>query len=342
MGLPENSKINLNNKYTKGALNKITDVPGVTVGHKTLINNDKDIYTGVTTIFPHQGNIFENKLTAGASVINGFGKSTGIIQIEEMGSIESPIFMTNTFSVGTVLNAATRYMLDQNPAIGAATCTVNCIVTECNDGELSDIRGMHVTEQDVYDSISSACKDFEEGAVGSGTGMCCLGFKGGIGSASRIVKIKDNKYTIGAILMSNFGCSGNLTIEGRKITPPSTEHQKEKDQGSIIIVIATDIPLTSRQLRRVSCRASVSLGKTGSFLGNGSGDIAIAFSTSNILPHFSNSDTVEIKMLHEDCIDTVFEATVEAVEEAIISSLYHAVPFTTTKGKHVHALSEVL
>lgn len=342
MGLPENNRAKIHNKYPKGKRNLITDVPGVKVGHVTLRDDEKDIHTGVTAILPHEGNLFKDKVAAGVSVINGFGKSVGLVQIEELGNIESPIIMTNTFSVGTALNASLRYMLADNEDIGVTTCTVNCVVTECNDGTLNDIRGMHVTEEDVLDALKNAGDDFEEGGVGSGTGMCCMGIKGGIGSASRRVKVKEQEYTLGAILMSNFGELGNLRIDGQKISTPLPKTEDDKDKGSVIIVIGTNLPLSDRQLRRVAKRATIGLGRVGSFMGNGSGDIAIAFSTSNIIPHYCESGIVETKMLHDDALDHVFEATAEAVEEAVISSLYHAETVKGIRGKTLYGLREFI
>ena len=341
MGLPEKQWVSLTAKYPKGPKNKITDVPGVTVGHVTIEDGKKDVHTGVTAILPHQGNLFKDKVAAGTAVINGFGKSAGLVQIQELGTIESPIVMTNTFSVGTAVTASVKYMLEQNEDIGVSTGTVNCVVTECNDGELNDIRGMHVTEEHVLEALRNTGGDFEEGAVGSGTGMCCMGLKGGIGSASRIVDVSGKKYTIGAILMSNFGVLGNLRIDGKKIHTP-VEKIAENDKGSVIIVIGTDLPLTSRQLNRISRRAAIGLGRTGSYLGNGSGDIALAFSTTNRIPHYSQTGITELKMIQDDKLDDVFEAVAETVEEAVISSLYHAKTVTGIRGRTLYSLLEFL
>ena len=346
MGLPENDMIQMANKYPKGKKNKITDVPGVKVGHVTLNEQAKGIHTGVTAILPHEGNLFKEKTAAGVSVINGFGKSAGLVQIEEMGTVESPIIMTNTFGVGTALNASIKYMLDSNKDIGVDTCTVNCIVTECNDGILNDIRGMHVSEEDVFGAIDNASSEFEEGDVGGGTGMCCMGFKGGIGSASRIIEINNKKYTLGTILMSNFGVAGNLRINGKMFDTDILNERSvgmdERDKGSVIIVIATDVPLTSRQLKRAAKRASIGLGRAGSYLGNGSGDIAIAFSTANIIPHYAENRLIEIRMISDEYIDTVFEAVAETVEEAVISSLYHSHTVKGIRNKTVFGLRDVL
>lgn len=328
MGLPKDCKVDLQNKFPKGKRNLISDVPGVKVGHVTLKDDERFIHTGVTAILPHEGNLFQEKVAAGACVINGFGKSAGLVQIEELGTIETPILMTNTLSVGAGLNGLIQYMLKDNEDIGVSTGTVNCVVTECNDGELNDIRGMHVKEEHVLEALEKAGEDFTEGGVGGGTGMCCMGLKGGIGSASRIITCNEKEYTLGAIVMSNFGVLGNLRIDGKRI---KTELPKEEkpEKGSIIIVLGTDIPLNDRQLKRIAKRATVSLARVGSFLGNGSGDIAIAFSNGNRIPHYSKEDVLETKMFHDNAMDKLFDATAEVVEEAIISSMYHA---ETTKG----------
>jgi D-aminopeptidase len=341
MGLPINSGLNLYEKHKKGKKNLITDVNGVKVGNVTLQNGN--VNTGVTVIFPHEGNIFQDKVMASSAILNGFGKSIGIMQVEELGAIETPIVMTNTLSVGTAATALTKYMLKQNSDIGIKTGTVNCLITECNDGRLNDIRGLHVTEDDVLSALNSPSEYFEEGAVGSGTGMCCLGLKGGLGSSSRIVDVDGKEFTIGAIVMSNFGSSGNLTIGGDHMGIKIKGIQDiKKDNGSIIIIIATDIPLSERQLKRVAKRASISLGRTGSYMGNGSGDVAIAFSTANRVPHYCDKDIIETKMFFDDNIDKVFEASVEAVEEAIISSLYHAKTTVGFLDKEVKGLREYL
>lgn len=346
MGLPESCGIELFSKGKRGKKNLITDVPGIMVGNVTL--QEGEINTGVTAILPHGGNLFREKVTAAVAVLNGFGKSAGLMQIEELGTIETPIIMTNTFSVGTAVTALTKYMLKENEDIGVTTSTVNCLVTECNDGRLNDIRGMHVKEEHVIQALQSAGQVFGEGAVGSGTGMCCLGVKGGIGSASRIMEVDGKEYVTGAIVMANFGSAGNLVIGGKHIGADIREKEKqvgerpEKDQGSIIIVIATDVPVNERQLKRVAKRAAISLGRTGSYLGNGSGDIAVAFTTANKVSHYSEKNLLEAKMFYDENIDMVFEAAVESVEEAIISALYHAKTTTGVRGNIVKGLREYL
>ena len=354
MGLPKDCGLELHHKWKRGKLNKITDVKGLKVASVTI--QDNEINTGVTAILPHEGNIFRSKVVAGASVLNGFGKSLGIVQLKELGNIETPIIMTNTLSVGEAATALTKYCLEQNEDIGVSTGTVNPLVTECNDGRLNDIRGFHVREEHVREALRLAeegSPDFEEGAVGAGTGMCCLGFKGGIGSASRLVELDGSEYTIGALVLSNFGEEGNLVIGGRHYGSELLSKVKErlksdidgslaKDKGSIIMLIATDIPLSSRQLERVANRAAIALGRTGSYMGNGSGDIAIAFSTANRMPHYSEQSLLEMKVIHEDAIDKVFEPAVEALEESIISSLYHAKTTLGVRGKLVYGLREFI
>lgn len=329
MGLPENSDFDLHAKWPRGERDLITDVPGVKVGHVTL--KEGDIHTGVTAVLPHGGNCFQDKVMAGVSVINGFGKSVGLIQIQELGTIETPILLTNTLSVGTACQELTRYMLEGNPDIGVTTGTVNCVVTECNDGRLNDIRGLHVRPEHVREALANASEDFEEGAVGGGTGMVCLGLKGGIGSASRRVDVDGQPYTVGALVMSNFGAPGNLIIGGKHYDT-NLGREERKDEGSIIMLLATDIPLNERQLSRLAKRSMVALGRVGSYCGNGSGDIAIAFTTANHLPHYSEKNILETKMFYDENIDRVFVAGVEAVEEAIISSLYHAETTTGVRG----------
>ena len=341
MGLNKESGIKIG-RGTPGARNLITDVPGVKVGHVT-IRDGADVNTGVTAILPHEGNIFQDKVMAASCIINGFGKTMGLVQVEELGTIETPIIMTNTLSIGTAANALIKYMLEQNEDIGVKTGTVNPLVCECNDGVLNDIRGLHVKEEHVFQALANCSEDFAEGVVGSGTGMCCLGLKGGIGSASRIVKLDDKEYTVGALVMSNFGGAGRLLIEGRHMGQEIKDKlEAQQDKGSIIMLIATDIPLTERQLKRVARRAGVGLARTGSYYGNGSGDIAIAFTTANRVPHYSKTAVMDIKMISDNKIDPVFDMAAEAVEEAIISSLYHAETTTGRAGKVKYGLRDFL
>ncbi len=321
-----------------GKNNKITDVKGVKVGHCTLDNGQ--VNTGVTAILPHSGNIFRKKVIASSHVINGFGKSTGLVQINELGTIETPIVLTNTLNVGIAHQAVVKKMIAQNKEIGAKTGTVNPVVLECNDQYLNDIRGLHIKEKDIFRALDNADKNFLEGAVGAGKGMSCYGLKGGIGSASRKLTFGDKNYHIGTIVLSNFGKKNDFTLDGIKAGKIIKKREKEigreksdldkKEKGSIIIILATDIPLSYRQLKRVSKRAIIGLNKTGSYMGNGSGEIVIFFSTANKVNHYEENEIVNIKIINENKIDELFRAAAESTEEAIYNSLICA---DTTKGK---------
>jgi D-aminopeptidase len=310
-------------KLPKGKNNLITDVKGIKVGHKTL--DDGKIKTGVTAIIPHSDNIFKEKLICSSYVINGFGKSIGLVQINELGTLETPIILTNTLSVGTCSTALVKYMLKENEDIGVTTGTVNPVVCECNDGYLNDIRGLHVKEEDVFDAIENAEINFKEGNIGAGTGMSCYQLKGGIGSASRVLKLDDKEYTIGSLVLSNFGLKEDLLVDGIKVGEKILEKEREElEKGSIIIILATDIPMNERQLKRIARRVPIGLARTGSHIGNGSGDIVIAFSTANRIKHYEDRDIVSIKIINENIIDKVFRGVIECVEEAVISSLLHS------------------
>lgn len=304
-----------------GKRNTITDVAGVLVGHSTIIEDG--IRTGVTAVLPHGGNLFKEKVAAACHVINGFGKTAGTIQIEELGTIETPIVLTNTLSVGTAYEALVEYMLEKNEDVGISTGTVNPVICECNDGYLNDIRGLHVKKSHVFESLRNASEHFAEGAVGAGTGMSCFGLKGGIGSASRQITLDDREHTLGALVLSNFGIKEDLMVDGIKAGNIiwKKPEAKEEDKGSIIIILATDTPLSDRQLKRVSKRAVVGISRMGSFLGNGSGDIVIAFSTANRISHYEVRDIVNFRMLNEEKINLLFRAAAEAVEEAVLNSM---------------------
>ena len=341
MGIPRIEPLELHATLPSGPRNLITDVAGVRVGHATV--QQGEVNTGVTAVLPHPGNLFLDKVMASAAVINGFGKSAGILQVQELGTIETPILLTNTLSVGTAFTGLCRYVLEQNAGAGVYTGSVNCLVTECNDGRLNDIQGLHVREEHVLQAISAAGETFEEGAVGGGTGMCCLGLKGGIGSASRVVELDGTACTVGALVMANFGRAGDLMIGGRHIdTRSAGDRLAVKDDGSIIMLLATDVPLSERQLGRMARRTAVALGRTGSYCGNGIGDIAIAFTTANRVPHRGGAAVEAYRMVRDDRIDPVFLAAVEAVEEAIISALYHARTLTGFQGRTSVGLRDFL
>lgn len=322
-------------KMRKGKYNLISDVPGVKVGHYTL--NQGEIQTGVTIIIPSSANIFKNKLACGCHVINGFGKTSGLVQIEELGTLESYIGLTNTLSVGTVSQAIVKHMLSFNPEIGTSTGTINVVTGECNDGYLNDIRGCYIQEHHVYDAIKDARVDFQEGAIGAGRGMMCYGMKGGIGSSSRKVIIDDQPYTIGSLVLSNFGLKQDFIYHDLNVDDPTFV-----EKGSIMMILATDIPLDARQLKRVCKRMPIALARTGSYMGNGSGDIAIAFSTANRYPHDASTAILNTKILHESKIDDVFRTAIEAMEEAIYSSLIHSETIQGRDGHIVYSLKDTL
>ncbi len=324
-------------KLKKGPLNLITDVEGVQIGHVTI--EDEDIHTGVTAIRLHD-DIFHEKLLSASYVINGFGKTTGLVQINELGTLESHIVLTNTLNVGIAQQSLVKYMLKHNPDIGNTTGTVNVVVGECNDGYLNDIRGLHVKEEHVFEALDNASKEFTEGNVGAGTGMMCFSMKGGIGSASRIVHL-DKNYTIGVLVLTNFGSFKDFRFQDMDTSHLSIKDYLRKDQGSCIIIIATDAPLSSRQLQRMTRHVPVSLARTGSYIGNGSGDIAIAFSTANKIPHYPMEKAMAFTFIHENYIDLFNRAMVDACEEAILSSLMHS-STTTSKGRTVPSLKDLL
>ncbi|AVG37948.1 aminopeptidase [Achromobacter insolitus] len=328
-----------------GPLDSICDVGEVTVGHCTLA--DGPLQTGVTVVRPHGGDPYLDKVPAAATVLNGFGKSTGLVQVQELGVLETPIGLTNTFGVGTVANAQIRAAVAANPGIGRGMATVNPLVFECNDGYLNDIQALAVEESHYAAALAAAAKQFELGAVGAGRGMSCFSFKGGIGSASRLASVQPGlQYTVGALVLSNFGRLPNLTVAGRPfgrrlaqqldrgLAQAGENAAIAPEKGSIILLLATDAPLDSRQLRRLSLRAGAGLARTGSVFGHGSGDIALAFSTAYTVPQLPEQPMPAIAMLHEARIDPLFEAAAEACEQAIVSALWHADGVTGRDGNH--------
>lgn len=326
-----------------GPRNVITDVPGVTVGHATLKGGI--VNTGITAILPHGGNIFRDKVMATSVVFNGFGKTTGLVQVDELGAIETPILLTNTLSVGTAAEGLVRYKLARNPEIGVQTGTVNPVVGECNDGFLNDIRGLHVKASHVDEAIAAAAPDFAQGAVGGGTGMTAYGLKGGIGSASRRIDLDGKAHHLGILVLANFGRLEDLTVAGRPLGRKIAEARKAKgqaDTGSIIIVLATDLPASERQLRRIARRTAVGLARTGSHLGHGSGDLCIAFTTANRIQHFEKKPVIAGQALAETRIDPAFRAAVEATEEAVIDAMLAADPMVGRDGNRRDSLRDYL
>lgn len=321
-----------------GRRNSIADVPGVLVGNATILEGDA--CTGVTAVLPHDGNLFQDKPPAAVQVLNGFGKSVGLVQVIELGTVETPILLTNTFAVGVCANALIRRAVRDDPEIGRRTVTVNPVVLECNDGYLNDIQVPAVTEAHAEASIETAAEEFELGAVGAGAGMSCFGLKGGIGSASRRMQLDGEAYHLGVLVLANFGRAGDLRLpDGRRVDLAATV---EAETGSCIMVIGTDIPLDCRQLGRVARRTGVGLAWCGSFWGNGSGDIALAFTTANRVPHEADADFLDHRTLAEGRIDRLFQAAAEATQEAVLDALASA---GTTVGRHGHrrlGLAEVL
>ena len=315
-----------------GPLNAITDVAGVRVGHVTLVQGDA-VRTGVTAILPHDGNLFRDKVAGAVFVGNAFGKLAGSTQVDELGTIESPIVLTNTLSVGAGIEGAVRWTLDQ-PG-NEQVRSVNALVGETNDGGLNDIRGMHVRPQHVVEAISKASSGaVAEGSVGAGTGTIAFGWKGGIGTSSR----KAGEFTVGVLVQTNYG--GALRIDGRLIPGPGRQGGAApvSEDGSCMIVVATDAPIDARDLKRLAARAIFAMARTGSSYSNGSGDFAIAFSTHpSLRVRMGASDPAQRTVLPTDGISRLFTAVLDATEEAIYNSLLKATT-TTGNGRTVEAL----
>lgn len=311
-----------------GPRNAISDVGTVRVGHVT--RQGAGLNTGVTAIIPAPGNLFARKLTAAVEVINGFGKSAGLMQVAELGTIETPILLTNTFGVGTCTNALIRRAIAENPQIGRQSSTVNAVVCECNDGALSDIQALAVTEADAEAALTAAEAGFAEGSVGAGTGMSCFGFKGGIGTASRRLRIEGQDRHLGALVLANFGAAGDLVLpDGRR---PDPRQPAEAEKGSIIVVLATDIPVDQRQLARICRRAGAGIARLGAFWGHGSGDVVLGFTTENRIDHDPAEDVAPMRRMADSRIDDLFRAACEATQEAILNALCTATAVTGPDG----------
>jgi D-aminopeptidase len=329
-----------------GRLNAITDVDGVRVGQITLIEGES-VRTGVTAILPHDGNLFQRKVPAAVYPANAFGKAAGFLQVRELGNLETPIVLTNTLCVGTAVQATVDWTLAQ-PG-NEEVRSVNAVVGETNDGYLNDIRSCAVKPEHVRAAIEGAQPGpVAEGTVGAGTGTYCHGWKGGIGTASRVLPESLGGYTVGALLQTNFG--GVLTIDGIRAGEalgryPYREHLEKTDgsapgnqsegDGSCMIVLATDAPLSPRNLERMARRAVLGLARTGSFMHHGSGDFVIAFSTRNPVRYEDPEKTTTVELVNDDAVSPLFLATVEAVEEAVYNSMLRA---TTVTGRDGHTL----
>ena len=327
--------------FETGRYNAITDVPGVTVGHVTCIEGDS-IRTGVTAIVPHQGNIFRNKVPAAIYVGNGFGKLAGMSQVSELGNIETPVILTNTLSVAAGIEGAVRYTLMQ-PG-NEQVRSVNAVVGETNDGGLNKIRQMYITPQMVIDAINNAHGGpVEQGNVGAGTGTICFGFKGGIGTSSRVLPASLGGYTIGVLVQTNYG--GILEIDGVQVGQRLQKHdfinhvrKAENVDGSCMMVVITDAPLDSRNLERVAKRAMMGMAKTGGIASNGSGDYVIAMSVApgNLID--DKAKYITSTVLANSEMSSIFAATIEATAEALWNSLFMADPMSGRDGYHVDAL----
>src|SRR5215468_3568562 len=326
-----------------GPLNAITDVAGVRVGHKTLVAGDS-IRTGATAILPHGGNLYQNKVPAAVFVLNGFGKSAGLSQVAELGEIETPIVLTNTLSVATGMAAILDWTLAQ-PG-NEKVMSVNAVVGETNDGYLNDIRGRALTSAQILDAIKSArAGPVEEGAVGAGTGTVAFGWKGGIGTSSRRLPAVVGSWTVGVLVQTNFG--GALTVDGRRIGEElgrfylKDELAGKSADGSIMVVVATDAPLSDRNLVRLARRAVAGIARTGSSFSNGSGDYVIVFSFSkDALPTAAKrAGVAQFAEMSNDGMSPLFEAVAEATEEAIYNSLLMA---TTTRSRNPVTGKEVV
>jgi D-aminopeptidase len=326
-----------------GRWNAITDVPGVKVGHRTLVEGES-IRTGVTAIIPHPGDLFRRKTPAGVFTGNGFGKAAGFLQVRELGNLETPIVLTNTLAVAPAIEGLVSWTLSR-PG-NEDVRSVNAVVGETNDGRLNDIRARRVSARDVVAALDAAATGpVEEGTVGAGTGTVAFGWKGGIGTSSRVVPAELGGWTVGALVQSNFG--GVLSIDGVRVGELLGRYSFRKEiegppgeppDGSCMIVLATDAPLDPRNLERLAKRGVLGLARTGSFMDNGSGDFVIAFSTKNLVEHEAKGRTAAVEVVTNDSTSPLFLAAVEAVEEAVVNSLTRATSVTGFRGRRVEAL----
>jgi D-aminopeptidase len=355
-------------QYESGEWNAITDVPGVKVGHVT-INEGKGalnpghgpVRTGVTVVFPRD-DVWHNKVPAGAFVLNGTGEMTGLAWVAESGFLEYPIALTNTLNVPRVADGVMSWMIKQYPGIGITDDTLTPVVAECDDSRLNDSQGRHVSSEEVVQALETAASGpVQEGSVGAGTGMVSYQFKGGIGTASRVLPLEKGGYRVGVLVNANHGRRHEFTIAGvpvgrlytkeektlakEEVTTAPSLHEnffrphKRQDSGSIIIIVATDAPLDSRQLVRLSKRATIGLARTGSISHHGSGDFVLAFSTGNSIPHYPKDPTFVMTHLADTHLYSLFQATVEATEEAILNALLQATTVTGRDGRRFEAIS---
>lgn len=321
-----------------GEENSITDVVGVRVGHATLIRGSGrlspghgPVRTGVTVILPHEKNVYQEKVRAGVDIQNGAGELTGALQVMEWGILETPIAVTSTLNVGLVHDALVDHILDENPDIGIGSEVVLPVVGECDDSYLNDARGRHVKREHVQEAFANAGKSFREGNVGAGTGMSTLGFKSGVGTASRRLSSDLGGHVLGVLVVANFGSSGDLHVDGVPVGRElSVEQNGRSDGGSIVTVIGTDACVGSLELKRIAARVPLALGRVGSTSSDSSGDVSIAFSTAEKIDPSSASPLSMIGSVKTKTLDALFRATVEATEEAILNSIFTS---ETMKGR---------
>ena len=315
-----------------GPKNAITDVTGVKVGHCTIIRGTGPLVvgkgpvrTGVTAILPHGRNLFREPVKAAYFDLNGCGGLMGNLQIGEFGIIDTPIVLTNTMSMGSAAEGVIKYLMRSNPEVGLDDDTIIPIVSECDDSHLNDARGLHVREEHVFAAIEDARETVAEGAVGSGTGMTCHDYKGGIGTSSRTVEAAEDLYTVGVLVMTNHGGKDELRIDGvpvgLKLPAPG---ERRSGDGSIVIIVATNAPLDSRQLRRIARRSFLGMATVGSCSANTSGDIAVAFSTANVHERNNTKGLVTSHLIQDKDMTPLFRATVDCTAEAIVNSLFKA------------------
>ena len=328
-------------RLPSGRLRRISDVPGVTVGHFTLSTGRHE--TGVTVVLPCADDPYENKLPCAQTVLNGFGKSLGLMQIEELGQLETPIALTNTLNVGKVHDGLVSWAVENARERGERIRTLNPVVLECNDASLNDIEERVLGEKEVFSAIGNARAEFATGAVGAGRGMTCHGLKGGIGSASRLIEADGRTYTVGVLALTNHGRLHDLRIDGSPVGERLEKILSEglPDKGSCVMVLATDLPATDRQLRRVLRRLPVGLIRLGSFVGHGSGEVFVGFSTANRIPREDDGLVQPCQRLNEDEMDLVFRAAAECAEEAVLDSLFSAETVTGFEGRTRRALNEL-
>jgi D-aminopeptidase len=324
-------------RFPSGPTNSLVDVAGVRVGHATLVEGES-VRTGVTAVLPHGGNPYAEKVPAACSVVNGYGKAAGLSQLEELGTLESPILLTSTVSVGAVWEGGLRWVLDLNPEAAVDRDTVNVVVGECFDGWLNDCRGLHVRPEHALEAIAAAREDeVSEGDVGAGTGTTCFGFKSGVGGASRLA---GEGATLGCMVVTNYGGRRDAHLLLGPEAPDAPTPEPPAQGGSAIVVLATDAPLSERQLRRLAARGGLGLGRAGSFAANASGEYVLAFSTARRLAHRSDQPYEDLRILRDDsrAIRELFEAAVEVTAEAVWNSLCSAETLEGRDGNRAQAL----